>query len=511
MEIELTDEEMSLISETVKSYLPELDLRQKQTNNILFITFWSQFSVYAFNTVLILFLTRPVLSQGLGYSQAQAYAFIGVVQAMAYLMPLLGGYMADTVIGVRRSILLGSVMLAFAYLLVMLSGYTVDSFGDHFFIAAFAFIPATNSLLMGTASSLVSHIYSDDAIKAKSAMTYYYMAINVGALLATIIAPSLLDSPYGPLSVLALTFIGKSIAALNFAKRYSVYDNVVWGKDKGAFSKQGIGQLLAYIALIYAVTLYAYSHVFIASALITLGCTLGIFWFLMKTLTLQGNTRSKQMIAILLTVEAVVFFIIYNQMNSTLVLFADRNSNHLLLGFSISPAQYQMLNPLLILLIGSQLPRFYRIFSKFTIPYQFAAGTSLAGIALLVLVFAANQADQGLVHGNYIALTYILITIAELWVSAIGLSMIGLYCDTRSIAFAMGVWYLASSMSNAISGRVATWVAIPEEVNSTVESLLYYKSYYLMMGLSALGLGLAMFILAYLLQKWMKRRGIGLA
>jgi len=496
---------MKSISETIMNNFPVMDRRQKQTNNIVFITFWSQFSVYALNTILILFLTRPLITHGLGYSQAQAYAFMGVTQAMGYLMPILGGHMADNVIGVRRAILLGSFMLACAYLLVMLSGYTISALGDTLFIAAFAFIPATNSLLMGTASSMVSHIYSDDAIKAKSAMTYYYMAINVGALLATIIAPALLDSRYGPLSILTLTFVGKS------AHRYSIYDNVIWGKDKSKFSKQGILRLIAYIAVIYTLTLYAYTHVYIASTLISLGCTLGICWFLGKTLVLRGAVRSKQMIAILLIIEAVVFFIIYNQMNSTVILFALNNSDHNLLGLTVSAAQYQMLNPLLILLIGSQLPRFYRYFPRFTIPYQFASGTMLAGTALLLMAFAAHMATDGIVNGNYIALTYILVTIAELWVSAIGLSMIGLYCDGRAIAFAMGVWYLASSMSNAISGRIAGWVAIPNDIKSPVDSLPYYKNYYLIMGISALGIGLLMGILAYFLQKNMKKRGVVLA
>lgn len=502
---------MKLISEAIKNYLPELSLRQKQTNNIIFITFWSQFSVYALNTVLILFLTRPILSQGLGYSQAKAYAFIGVAQAMGYLMPVLGGYMADSIVGIRRSILIGSIMLACAYLLVMLSGYTTSSLGDRLFIAAFAFIPATNSLLMGTSSSMVSHIYSDDAIKAKSAMTYYYMAINVGALLATLIAPVLLDSRYGPLSVLTLTFVGKSIAALNFAKRYSIYESVIWGKDTSRLSRQGIFRLTAYIAVIYSLTLYAYSHVYLASALIAVGCSVGILWFIVKTALLTGETRSKQMIAVLLIIEAVVFFIIYNQMNSTLVLFAKNNSDHNLLGLSVSAAQYQMLNPLLILIIGSQLPRFYQLFSRFTIPYQFAAGTMLSGLALLIMAFAATKATEGIVNGNYIALTYILISIAELWVSAIGLSMIGLYCDGRAIAFAMGVWYLASSMSNAISGRLAGWVAIPEQIQSAAESLPYYKNYYSIMGICALGIGLLMLLMAYLLQKSMRKKGIELA
>ena len=79
------------------------------TGNIIFITFWSQFASYAFYSIFILFLTRPLLQHGLGYNEAKAYAFIGITGASGYLMPLLGGYMADTLLGIRRSILLGKI------------------------------------------------------------------------------------------------------------------------------------------------------------------------------------------------------------------------------------------------------------------------------------------------------------------------------------------------------------------------------------------------------------------
>ena len=102
------------------------------------ITFWSCFSTYALNTILILFLTRPIIAQGLGYNQAKAYAFIGISQATGYLMPVLGGYIADRILGLRRSILLGSILVALSYLLVMLSGHTIAIHGDFFFLAAYA-------------------------------------------------------------------------------------------------------------------------------------------------------------------------------------------------------------------------------------------------------------------------------------------------------------------------------------------------------------------------------------
>lgn len=498
-----------MLAQALKNVIPIGDMRQQQSNTIILITFWSQFSVYALNTILILFLTRPLLQQGLGYSQTKAYAFLGITQATGYLMPVLGGFMADQVLGLRRAIAIGSVLLAFAYLLVMLSGLTLSSMGDSLFIAAYAILPATNSLLMGTASGMVSHIYSDDAVKAKTAMTYYYMAINVGALLATILAPSLLDSRYGPLSILALAFLGKSLAALNFVRRYSLYDNVVWGKDKQALSGKARLRLFVYLAGIYVFTLLAYSHIYLASIVIATGCALGILWFLVKTMRLHGQSKTRQLIAILLIAEAVVFFILYNQMNSTLVLFAQNNSDLRLFGFSVSPAHYQMLNPLLIILLGLQLPRFYRCFPRFIIPYQFAAGTLLAGLALLLMAYAASIAIDGRINGNYIALTYVITTLAELWVSAVGLSMIGLYCDNQGLGFAMGVWYLAISLSNAVSGRLAEWVAIPDGI-TPLQSLPVYQHYYGCMGLVAVSIGVVMGVGAYLVKSRQARRGLEL-
>lgn len=487
---------------------PSFNRQQRQTSNIVMITFWSGFSGYAINTILILFLTRTVLSHGLGYAPAKAYAFVGITQATCYLMPILGGYMADTILGLRRSILLGSVLLAFSYLLLMLSGGMVASHGDYLFIAAYALMPAASSLLMGNASGMISRIYSDDAVNAKSAMTFFYMAINLGALLATWVAPSLLDSRYGPLSVFALAFIGKSVAALNFAYRYSLYDNMTEGPDKIPLSARAKYQLLGYLIILYLFALFAYSHIVVASVVISIGCLLGILWFLIKTRRLLGGARYKQWVAALLIFEAIVFFVIYNQMNSTLVLFAQNNSNAHLFGWKIEPAQFQALNPILIIALGLQLPRFYRLFPRFSIPYQFACGTLLAGVALLQLAFSANDALDGIISGNCIAVTYVLITLAELWVSAVGLSMIGLYCDIQSLGFAMGAWYLGCALSNILSGQLARWVAIPEYITSPIQSLAIYQHYYLHMGLFACLFGILMVFVAHFLQAHAKKKGL---
>ncbi len=484
------------------------DLKQRQSNTVAMITFWSQFAVYTINTVFILYLTRPVWKYGLGYSETKAYAFMGVTQAMGYLMPMLGGFMADKVIGLRRSILIGSVLLALAYLLVMISNFTVATQGDIWFIAAYALVPVTNSLLMGTASALVSNVFREQPERSKAGMTIYYMSINIGALLATIIAPQLMDTHYGPLSIFAIVFIGKAVAALNFAYRYSLYDDVIDALDKRKMELHQTFKLVVYIVVIYAITLVLFYYPFLASYVLGVSCFGGLLWFFIRSLGLEGVARTKQLVAITLIVEAIVFFVVYNQMNTTLVLFAKNNSNLHMLGIPVAPANFQMINPIMIILLSFLMPRLYKKFHQFIIPYQFAAGTALAGIGLLVMWLGCQLANNGLVDGNYLVLTYVLITLSELWVSAIGLSMIGLYCEKHMMAFAMGAWYLSVSLSNVLSGRIAGLVALPTDHSNPVLTLPIYQRYYFMMGVISLVVGVAMWGVAVMLKRYLEARQI---
>ncbi|EED4925188.1 peptide MFS transporter, partial [Salmonella enterica subsp. arizonae] len=224
-----------------------------------------------------------------------------------------------------------------------------------------------------------------------------------------------------------------------------------------------------------------------------------------------GTERTKQLVAVILIVVAILFFVMYNQMNTTMVLFAQNNSNLKLLGITVSPASYQMINPLSILLLGFVLPKFYNRFKRFTIPYQFSTGIILSGAGMLVLWLACMYSTRGIINGNYLVLTYFIITISELFVSALGLSMIGIYCSEKMVAFAMGAFYLASALSNIITGQLGKIVALPAGHTSPLTSLPVWQSYYLGIGVIAIIIGLILLMGAVLLSGMMRRRGIHLA
>ena len=170
-----------------------------------------------------------------------------------------------------------------------------------------------------------------------------------------------------------------------------------------------------------------------------------------------------------------------------------------------------MINPFIILLVGSALPKFYAKYKHFTIPYQFSVGVILAGVSMITLWFGAEQAyGSGIVNANYVGLSYLLVTIAELFVSAVGLSMIGLYCHPKMIAFAMGAWYLASSMSNLISGQLGELVAVPKGSIDKISSLHAYANYFLDMGMVAILVGIALCFVMYTLQTSLSKRDISM-
>lgn len=246
---------------------------------------------------------------------------------MGYAILMIGGYIADKYLGLRRAILLGSLLMAFSYLLIFLSGFFVQ-YTNEFFIFSYALIPASSSLFLGTSSGMVSKIYSTDYKAAKGAMTSFYIAINLGSLIAFAISPILIGYKYGALAVLAIVFVGKTIAALNFYYRFDMYDNVVDKIDKEPMPFKSKSIVISYLVIAYVLTLIFYQIPNQANVILGTISIICLLAFLLRTVVgLKAEVRIKQVIGLFLIVIAVVFFVVYNQMGSTLIFLAKNNSD----------------------------------------------------------------------------------------------------------------------------------------------------------------------------------------
>ena len=180
--------------------------------------------------------------------------------------------------------------------------------------------------------------------------------------------------------------------------------------------------------------------------------------FAKETIGLKGAPRRKMIVAFLLMVEAIVFFVLYSQMPTSLNFFAIRNVEHSILGLAFEPEQYQALNPFWIMIGSPILAAIYnKMGDRLPMPHKFAIGMVLCSGAFLVLPLGAKFAsDAGIVSVNWLILSYALQSIGELMISGLGPAMVAQLVPQRLMGFIMGSWFLTTAGAAIIAGKSLT-------------------------------------------------------
>ena len=184
--------------------------------------------------------------------------------------------------------------------------------------------------------------------------------------------------------------------------------------------------------------------------------------FAKETIGLKGAPRRKMIVAFLLMVEAIVFFVLYSQMPTSLNFFAIRNVEHSILGLAFEPEQYQALNPFWIMIGSPILAAIYnKMGDRLPMPHKFAIGMVLCSGAFLVLPLGAKFAsDAGIVSVNWLILSYALQSIGELMISGLGTAMVAQLVPQRLMGFIMGSWFLTTAGAAIIAGKIANLMAV---------------------------------------------------
>jgi proton-dependent oligopeptide transporter, POT family len=217
---------------------------------------------------------------------------------------------------------------------------------------------------------------------------------------------------------------------------------------------------------------------------------LGIF----AMLILKGTTRERRgLIAVLiLTAQGIVFFIFYQQMSTSLTLFALRNVQlNFLLGYEVPAGQVQALNPIWIFILSPPLAWMYTALGKRTggdlpVAVKFALGFVV--LALGFFAFGGSgyfAGPDGRVSMWWMILGYALMSLGELLISGLGLAMVARYVGPRLRGFLMGTWFLATGISQYLGSWVATFASVPENVTDPIQTLHLYMRLYGWLGVVA--------------------------
>jgi len=329
------------------------------------------------------------------------------------------------------------------------------------------------------------------------------MAVNLGAMISQLLTPWLKDyvnehygNGLGWHVAFAVCAIGLLLGLINYWLMRRYMDHIGSEPDEHPLNWGKLGAVLAGSVVAVFASAYILEHQGVARAFVYLAgvVVIGIFSYLISTG--QRNERAGLIAALVLTVQSVFYFIFYQQMSTSLALFALRNVDPAFIVFGVhlwdwSPAQFQAFNPIWIFILSPVLAWAYTQAGKadkdISIAAKFALGFLIVAAGFFIYGASGHLADAtGKVSSWLMVWGYGAISLGELLVSGLGLAMIARYVPARMGGFMMGAYFVASGVSQYLGGLVATYASVPRDITDPLLSLPIYTSLFNKLGIAAL-------------------------
>lgn len=459
---------------------------------IFFIEIWERFGYYGVQALLVLFMV-----QFLKLPDGHADTLFTSFSALAFLYPALGGYVGDNVIGTKRTILLGAITLSIGYLLLSL-----PLIPGQYIEFPLAIVAVGNGLFKANPSSLLSKIYEKDPVNQDSGFTLYYMAINLGGFISMALVP-LLNKFFGWHVGFSVCFAGLIIAILNYFLMKKMIDHVGSDPDFRPIRWKKYILVIFCALLLIGASYWLLDHNEILTYLLVAAGVVLLLMFLVQTFKAHHSEKKGMFLFVVLFLQAILFFVMYFQMPTSINLFVLRNVAY----GAIPPASFQSLNPIWILIMSPVLAVVYNKLQKrgsdLSLPTKFSLGTLLAGTAFLILPLAAYfSRDTGIVSPWWVVTSYWFQSTGELLVSALGLSLASRFVPQRFMGYSMGLWFLSMSLASLIAGHLASLASIPQNVSHDPKvSLPIYSNLFLHIGIVTVVFAVVMFCLIPLIKR----------
>jgi POT family proton-dependent oligopeptide transporter len=461
---------------------------------LFLIEMWERFGYYGMTAVVVLYMVKK-----LGYSDDQANLTFGAFVAMAYASPAVGGWLGDKVLGTRRMAVIGATILAIGYALLATPGFPL--------FVALGVIAVGSGLFKPNPANLVSKVYEGNPAKIDSAFTLYYMAVNLGSTLSQTATPLIAERVSWHLAF-AVCAGGLVLGVLNYFFMSRFLRHVGSPPDFAPFPWAKF--LLTILGCLAAVAFVSFvvQNLTVARAMVWLATVvmLGIFAMLIAKGT--QKERSGLIAVLILTAQGIIFFVFYQQMSTSLTLFADRNVDlNFLFGYRVPAGQVQVLNPYWIFILSPPLAWLYTSMGKrsggdLPVAVKFALGFVVLAIGFFVFAGSGYTAGaDGKVSLWWMILGYGLMSLGELLISGLGLAMVARYVGPKLRGFLMGTWFLATGISQYLGSYVATFASVPHDVTDPNQTLHLYMRLYFWLG----GVAVAGAIISFALLPLMKR------
>ncbi|WP_150467888.1 oligopeptide:H+ symporter [Francisella sp. SYW-9] len=441
---------------------------------------WERFGYYGLQAILAIYFAKH-----LGFSDADSMLIFGSFSAFLYGGPLIGGWIGDNYLGAKRTIFIGAGLLAISYFCLSISANLSQVFGiseKAMVMYALAGVAIGGGLFKANPSSLISKLYDKGDPALDGAMTLYYMAINIGSFVSMLLTP-IVAAKYGYMHAFFCSAFGMLLGLLSYTIFYPKIKHIMTeaGSRKMSYSKMVVVIVGAFVAILLVGNILENTNLCrIIVAAIAIGA---LIYFFMQMFQQDKHEQKRMIVALILIIQGIIFFVLYQQMPTSLNFFAVNNVDTHFLGMNLEPEQWQVLNPIVIVLMSPILSVLYKKVPG-THVTKFCFGMTLCALAFLVLYFPQFTTSDGIVSGWWLVLSYWLQSTGELLISALGLSMVAELFPRKMGGFAQGMWLITTMIAGPIGGIVGALTApAPGQHFTKLESISVYGHVFLVIGL----------------------------
>lgn len=425
--------------------------RQPCALKFLFLTeMWERFAYFAVQSILVLFM-----SKALGLSDNQAYLIFSAFGALLFVMPLVGGYLADNFLGYTHAIILGVVFLSVGYFLLAVANLKLLP-------CALAILILGNGFFKPNISTLLGNMYESGAKNREAGFMIFYLGINIGATIGVILCGFLAKSFGWSLAIATAAtglLIGGTIFLLN---RRRILNNVCIAANSKLsrstfFAKSGVYVLL--VLLLIALWLLM-QHVALVSLIVLICAVLLIFYLAFVWFKCDKTERNKFSVCLALVIFSIAFWALYQQSFMSVMLYLERLVDLKIFGIAIPPSVVSSFNGIFLIALAPCIIKFWAFLRRKNkepnVIIKFVLGILLMGIGYLIIAF-----DTSLVGVNKpaplspIVFSYAMQTLGELLLSPVGLAMITVLSPQKIRGLMMGVWFFALAAATTLAGQLA--------------------------------------------------------
>ncbi|MGX5174228.1 peptide MFS transporter [Aliikangiella sp. IMCC44653] len=417
--------------------------------------FWERFSYYGMRAILGPYVAIAFFSHLGDKADAEASLTYGGYTSMVYMTGILGGYVADRILGYQRSIMLGGALMSAGLFLLLSPDFTL-------FLLGLAVLVVGNGLFKPNISTMVGKLYTPEDPRRDSGFTIFYMGINAGALIAPIICGTWIGAVYGYKWGFFAAGIGMVLGVVVF-QLLKAWLGHVGEAPKERNGWKSLGQVLLGAAVLIAPVYILLSKSEVLGMILTI-MMLGLSaYFVFSGIKSGSKEQLHRYIAMLILFLANMFFwALFEQAGSSLNFFAR---DYVSMPGGLDFTLFQSANPVFIIVLAPLFawawPKLEQWNMNPSIPRKFAFGLLGVGVGFYALVFAIQfmVGEDGRVPWYMLAICYLIHTMGELCLSPIGLSMVTKLALPKETGLAMGGWFLSIATANYAAGRIAAIAA----------------------------------------------------